>query len=108
MEVFVLVVKKIKNVRQEFIIYNIPCLDLCGNETTINCFIEYVKSLGIEVRTTINKSKKSKILYTVTFRAKDLVINTLEILYKEANVYLERKYQKYLEVIEKYKKPTND
>lgn len=97
---------KIQNVKGEDVHYPKLCLGLCGNETTINSFLEYVISLGIQVNATIKKSKKSKILYETSLSANELTTNTLEILYKNAPVYLDRKYQKYLEVIKKYKKPT--
>lgn len=89
--------------------YERPVLTLAGNECTINCFLEYVRSLGIEVNATIRKSKRSAILCETYISANKLImntLNTLKILYKDSTIYLDRKYEKYLEVINKYEKPT--
>lgn len=86
--------------------YDKAALNLSGNKETINTFLNYITSLGISYDATNLGSKRSKVLFQTTLSANKVVINTLEVLYKNSSVYLERKYKKYLEMIEKYKKPT--
>ncbi len=81
--------------------YDTPTLNLSGNEETIICFLNYVKNLGIEVKVSLERSKISSVLCEVDLRAHDLVMNTLNNLYKDSTVYLDRKYEKYLEIINK-------
>jgi len=66
-------------------------ITLCGTLETIKEFIEFCKS---------NKqpSKASgKELYQVHFYGKD-AIKIADLLYKDSEIYLDRKYEKYLEI----------
>jgi|JI10StandDraft_1071094.scaffolds.fasta_scaffold09420_6 hypothetical protein len=73
-------------------------LGLCGHINTIQAFLKYVNDSGISTKAQAHKVKKRQNLWTVDLHAnKDKAV--AELLYKDSTVYLERKYQKYQEII---------
>lgn len=78
--------------------YEYPKMGLCGNEATIQEFLRYVKLSGIECKSSMKKSKSNNPLYSMDSAGKPAV-QIMNLLYKDATVYLDRKYQKYQELI---------
>lgn len=74
-------------------------LGLCGHINTIQEFLNFIQRNGIKTRAKPHKVKKRNYLWTVDLHAnKDKAV--ADLLYKNASVYLDRKYQKYLEFME--------
>jgi len=72
---------------------------VCGAKTTIEAFSDFIKSGGIETKTSARlSSKRSTHLYSMELHHHKAV-QVLNLLYKDAPVYLDRKYQKYLEIM---------
>ena len=78
--------------------YVYPRLGLCGNETTITSFLEFIKLSGIECKSGLKKAPRENALYSMDVTSKP-AIQVMNLLYKDATVYLDRKYKKYLECI---------
>ena len=75
--------------------YNDLRLDLYGTESTLNCFLHYIKANNITTKAEPRKRKNANV-YQVTIS--DVTCKAIELLYKDATVYLDRKYKTYLEV----------
>lgn len=71
------------------------CVGLCGHENTIKEFITYLNFSGVNTLTIPYKVKTREFLWSCDLHSKK-AINTANILYKDASVYLDRKYQVYL------------
>lgn len=79
--------------------YQYAWVGLCGTKDTIQCFIDFVKGSGIQTEVTEARFKKgTKNNYETAFVNK-VGHQVLDLLYKDSTVYLERKYQSYLEII---------
>ncbi len=74
-------------------------LGLCGHINTIQEFLNFIQKNGIKTKAKPHKVKKREYLWTIDLHAnKDKAVANL--LYKDSTVYLDRKYQKYLEFTE--------
>lgn len=67
---------------------------LSGTIDTINCFIDFVISNGIETKATPLKNKRANV-HQVDLHT-NVAKKTAALLYKDSTVYLDRKYEKYL------------
>ena len=72
---------------------------LCNRESTLLLVKEYLNSIGFNRVGVYPASSSFGLLIT----AKDEILRFLDYLYKDATVYLERKYQKYQEILEFYR-----
>lgn len=75
-----------------------PFLHLCGTKDTGKEFVEFLRRKGLNTKAEPRQTK-GKALYQfslMAFKAK----TATDLLYKNASVYLDRKYQKYLEFME--------
>ncbi len=80
--------------------YKYVWVGLCGTIDTIQCFIDFVKGSGIQTDVEKARFKKgTKNNYETAFVNK-VGKQVLNLLYKDATVYLDRKYEKYLELIQ--------
>lgn len=75
---------------------NCALLHLCGTEETITGFIDYLNTNGLDTKAVARFCKGSSCLHQVNF-ACNKGIYTANLLYKNASVYLDRKYKTYLE-----------
>jgi hypothetical protein len=75
--------------------YNGLRLDLYGTESTLNSFLIYLLANSIQTKT-IPKKRKNANVYQVTIS--DVTCKTIKLLYQDATVYLDRKYNTYLEM----------
>lgn len=73
-------------------------IGLCGNETTVREFLRFIKLNGIECSSSVKKAKRENSLYSMDSTAGPAK-QILNLLYKDSTVYLQRKYNKYLEMI---------
>jgi hypothetical protein len=78
--------------------YKYPKVGLCGNEKTIEEFLNFIKVSGIECKSQVKKAPRENGLYSMD-SAGEPTIKICNLLYKDATVYLDRKHQKYLEFI---------
>lgn len=78
--------------------YEYPKMGLCGNEATIQEFLNYIRLSGIECKSGVKRAKRENSLYSMDSVGKPAV-QIMNLLYKDATVYLNRKYQKYQELI---------
>lgn len=85
-------------VNKETLSYKYPKIGLCGNEATIVEFLKFIKLSGIECKSLVKKSKKENSLYSMDSSGQP-AIQIMNVLYKDSTIYLDRKYQKYLEFI---------
>jgi len=78
-------------------------ISLCGTLETIFEFIIFcTKELGIKDKYPSHSNKegyKNSTLYQVHYYGKDCT-KVLTLLYKDSTTYLDRKYQKYLNIIQ--------
>jgi hypothetical protein len=74
-----------------------PIIGLSGTKDTCDDFIRFINSFGLLANVNSSKNKRSNV-YTVDIHSKKVPL-ILNLLYKNANTYLERKYQKYLTII---------
>lgn len=82
--------------------YNYYWVGLCGTFNTIQSYIEFIKTkIDTDVENPRYK-KGTKNNYETAF-VNEVAKRVLELLYKDATVYLDRKYQKYLEFKEQEK-----
>lgn len=79
--------------------YNQLKMDLYGAESTLQAFLNYINANSIITKTKPNKRKNANV-YQVTIS--DVSCKAIELLYKDATVYLERKYKTYLEVCQEF------
>lgn len=78
--------------------YQYAWVGLCGTKDTIQCFIDFVKSNNILTEVIEPRFKKgTKNNYETAFVNK-VGKQVLDLLYKDSSLYLDRKYQKYLEL----------
>lgn len=78
--------------------YKYIWVGLCGTKDTVQCFIDFVKSNNINTTVIEARHKKStKNNYETAF-VNNVGKQVLDLLYKDATVYLDRKYQTYLEI----------
>jgi hypothetical protein len=74
-------------------------IHLCGTKDTIQEYINFLNLQKVNTKAKPNKPQQDKSLHQVGL-ACDKAIIAMDILYKDATIYLDRKYQKYLEFIE--------
>jgi hypothetical protein len=79
---------------------NCALLHLCGTEETITSFINYLNINGLDTKAIARFCKGTSCLHQVNFSCKK-GIYTANLLYKDASVYLDRKYKTYLEWTQK-------
>lgn len=77
--------------------YEYSKIGLCGNEATITEFLKFIELSGIDCRSCVKKAKRETGLYSMDSTGKS-AISIMHLLYKDSTIYLERKYQKYLEL----------
>ncbi len=70
---------------------------ICGHENTVAEFLAYINRAGVSTETKGFKSKKRDFLWQCELH-QNKATSTLKILYENATTYLDRKYQKYLEI----------
>lgn len=71
---------------------------LCGHENTIRAFLVFIDNCGIKTETSAIKSKRSDHLWSCELHHYK-ADSVLKLLYENATIYLDRKYQKYQETI---------
>ena len=86
------------NKKEDAKVYYYPRIGLCGNEATIREFLNFIKLSGIECKSTIKKAPKENGLYSMDATGEP-AMKIMNLLYKDSSVYLDRKYQKYLDFI---------
>lgn len=74
-------------------------LSLSGNEKTLEDFLSFVKLSGVEPKAKVRKEPKREFLWTLTFSS-GIGLAVANLLYKDAPIYLDRKYEKYLSWID--------
>lgn len=79
-------------------IYEYPRIGLCGNEATIKEFLKFIELSGIVSNSTCKKAPRENGLYSMDAGGSS-GIELMNLLYKDSTIYLERKYQKYLEFL---------
>jgi hypothetical protein len=79
----------------------IETIGLSGTELTLIEFINFVNNSGIKCGTTPYKDKRAKV-WRLDLHCQ-VAKQVMNLLYKDATVYLERKYQTYINIIEKEK-----
>jgi len=80
---------------------------ICGHENTVKSFLEFIRKCGVDTKTTALRSKKSKHLWYCEIHSHKAV-SSLRILYEGAATYLDRKYDKYQEILKKPTTKNND
>lgn len=70
-------------------------LGLCGHENTIKEFLSFLNINGVDTKSNPYKVKKRDFLWSCDLHSKK-AISAANLLYKDATVYLDRKYQTYL------------
>ncbi len=78
--------------------YIYPKIGLCGNEVTIHEFLKFIELSGIECKSAVKKAPKENSLYSMDSSGKP-AMDIMNLLYKESIIYLDRKYQKYLDCL---------
>ena len=77
------------------------CADITSNITFVNQLGEYLESIGIHNTISIEKNKPC--IGKVHFYSKDACKKLYEYFYKDATIYLERKYKRFYEYFEEEK-----
>lgn len=77
-----------------------PFLHLCGTKDTGKEFVEFLRRKGLNTKAEPRQTK-GKALYQFSLMAFKAITAT-DLLYKNAVVYLDRKYQKHLEFMETF------
>lgn len=77
----------------------IPCLYIIGTESILNGIINYFQ---LHKNKFLTKSENSKV-YQTAYRGK-YVLPILHLLYKDADIYLDRKFNKYQEICRLFEK----
>lgn len=72
-------------------------IGLCGHVNTITEFLIFLNLNSVDTKTKPHKRKNREFLWACDLHSTK-VDKTLTILYKDATVYLDRKYQTYLEI----------
>lgn len=78
--------------------YDYACVGLSGTEDTLIGFLKFVKDNEIETEVSPYKDKRRNVWKLDIHNTRALKI--LDLLYKDSITYLERKYQKYQEIIQ--------
>jgi len=73
-----------------------PMLALCGTKSTIKEFLEFARRNGIQTKAVGSIAAKGRALWQVSLACNN-AIQTAHLLYKDATVYLDRKYAIYQE-----------
>lgn len=76
--------------------YNYPVIGLSGTEATILEFIDYLNSNDINTKGYPKKDRRSNVYQFDTNASK--AIKAMHLLYKDALVYLDRKYNEYINI----------
>ena len=71
-------------------------IGLCGLECTLKYFMDFINAIGVNSRAMPRKNKRRNGIWQIELHSHKAQ-RTADILYKDASVYLDRKYQKYLE-----------
>jgi hypothetical protein len=79
-------------------VYYYPKVGLSGNNSTIDEFLNFIKISGITCASNTKKAPRENELYSMDSTGKP-AMQIMNLLYKDATVYLDRKYQKYLELL---------
>lgn len=79
-------------------------ISLSGHENTIKGFLDFINRSGIITFNSGYKSKKSDHLWSCSLHS-NIAKDILYLLYENATVYLDRKYEKYIEIKNKPTKP---
>jgi hypothetical protein len=74
-------------------------LGLCGTIDTVQSFIEFVKHNNIQTDVTTARFKKGTKNNYVTAFVNNVAKQVLDLLYKDSTLYLNRKYEKYIELM---------
>lgn len=74
-----------------------PRLHLCGTEDTIKGFKDFVTFSGIETEASVRKAKDRNLFMIEVGDA--IAKKVVTLLYKDSTVYLQRKFDNYLELI---------
>lgn len=80
---------------------------IIGNYTFVERVKQYIENSIPNYSLTIRKQSQSSNIYTIGKGGRIVVKQFLDWLYKDATIYLKRKYDKYLEVIEYNKEKEN-
>ena len=78
--------------------YKYQKIGLSGTEKTIDIFLKFIELNGIECKSSIKKAPRDSKVYSMDSTGKP-ALAIMNLLYKDATVYLDRKYQKYLDFI---------
>jgi hypothetical protein len=70
-------------------------MDLYGTEETLKSFLNYIHANSITTETKPRKRKNANV-YQLTIS--DVACKAIKLLYKDATIYLDRKYNTYLEM----------
>ena len=79
--------------------YQYPWVGLCGTYDTVQSFIEFVKSNGVLTDVIKARHKKGTKNNFETAFVNNVGLNILDLLYKDATVYLDRKYAVYQQLL---------
>lgn len=85
------------NYKPDAKIYYYPKIGLSGNNNTIDEFLNFIKISEIVCASGTKKAPRENELYSMDSVGKP-AIQIMNLLYKDAVVYLDRKYQKYQEL----------
>jgi hypothetical protein len=80
--------------------YSIFKMDLYGTEDTLNSFLIFLEANGIK-NNVVPRKRKNANVYQISIS--DITYKAVNLLYKDATVYLERKYNTYLEMTQENK-----
>lgn len=82
--------------------YKYTWLGLCGTIDTVQSFIDFVKQNDIQTNVTTARFKKgTKNNYETAF-VNNIAKQVLDLLYKNSTLYLNRKYEKYIELMNQH------
>lgn len=86
--------------------YNAPCISLVGTYDTCKGLLDFTKIGNITSKRNVNKANGNN-LHRIDFSWKK-ALQVADLLYKDSKIYMNRKYQKYLEFKEYFKPIKND
>lgn len=75
-----------------------PVIDFSSNLNFIYDIVKYLTSNGIECNK-INISKKNPLSGSVQLTSRNNIINCYNLMYKDATIFLERKYNKFQDIL---------
>ena len=76
----------------------VKCIGLSGHINTITELLTFLNLNGVDTKTNPYKDKKKEYLWTCDLHSIKAE-RTANLLYKDSTIYLERKYQSYLEIV---------